>query len=120
MAGRITTHVLDTGRGKPAAGMKIELYRITGDSTWELVAESLTNENGRTTAPLLESSGVVPGVYELRFGAGAYLKQVYNSGLSEQPLWDIIPIRFHIADAEQHYHIPLLIAPGGYSTYRGS
>ncbi|MFB5758783.1 hydroxyisourate hydrolase [Paenibacillus medicaginis] len=120
MAGRITTHVLDTGRGKPAAGMQIELYCITGDNTWELVAESLTNENGRSVSPLLEGPEVVPGLYELRFGAGVYLKQVYNSGISEQPLWDIIPIRFRIADAEQHYHIPLLVAPGGYSTYRGS
>ncbi|MFB5676118.1 hydroxyisourate hydrolase [Paenibacillus terreus] len=120
MAGRITTHVLDTGRGKPAAGVQIELYRLTADGTAELAAESSTNEDGRTAAPLLEGQGVAPGVYELRFGAGVYLKKVYELGVSEQPLWDIIPIRFRVADAEQHYHIPLLIAPGGYSTYRGS
>ncbi|MDP4098718.1 hydroxyisourate hydrolase [Paenibacillus sp. P96] len=118
--GRITTHVLDTGRGKPAAGMRIELHRASANGILELAAECMTNEDGRTSVPLLQGEGVQQGVYELRFEAGAYLKQTYDSGISDETLWDTIPIRFRVTETQQHYHIPLLIAPGGYSTYRGS
>ncbi len=116
--GRLSTHVLDTARGKPAAGVGITLYRITGQSHRKLV-EAVTNSDGRTDAPLLQGAGLKAGSYELVFHAGAYLRASGQAGAG--PLFlDEIPIRFGIADAEQHYHVPLLLSPFGYSTYRGS
>jgi 5-hydroxyisourate hydrolase len=115
--GRLTTHVLDTARGMPAAGLFIELWDI--ESAPRLLKSVTTNSDGRTDKPLLADAEFKPGVFELRFMAGAYLKQ---SGLHmEEPAFlDVIPIRFGIADASQHYHVPLLLSPFGYSTYRGS
>ena len=115
--GRLTTHVLDTAAGKPAAGLTIELYRV--GSTTERVAVATTNADGRAPQPLLEGSAFVPGTYELRFHAGDYLR---GSGvLTPDPAFlDIVPIRFGIASANEHYHVPLLLSPYGYSTYRGS
>lgn len=116
--GRLSTHVLDTARGKPAAGVGITLYRITGQSHRKLV-EAVTNADGRTDAPLLQGNGLKAGSYELVFHAGAYLRASGQAGAG--PLFlDEIPIRFGIADADQHYHVPLLLSPFGYSTYRGS
>lgn len=116
--GYLTTHVLDTARGKPAAGMKIALYRVSGASR-EKIAEAVTNDDGRTDAPILPKGKFAPGTYELVFFAGAYLDRVGVPPESPRFL-DEIPIRFGISDAEAHYHVPLLLSPFGYATYRGS
>lgn len=115
--GRLTTHVLDTAAGKPAAGMKIELWR-TGNDPMHLKTLT-TNEDGRVDGPILNGGDFRPGVYELRFHAGDYLSSS-GARLPEPAFLDIIPIRFGIADAGAHYHVPLLLSPYGYSTYRGS
>ena len=116
--GRLSTHVLDTARGKPAAGAKIMLYRVSGQSHRK-VKQVVTNTDGRTDGPLLEGDALEAGVYELVFCAGDYLRA---SGQADEAVLflDEIPIRFGVPDASQHYHVPLLIAPFGYSTYRGS
>lgn len=116
--GRLTTHVLDTARGAPAAGVKIALYRISGQSHRK-IAETVTNADGRTDAPMLAGDKLVPGRYELVFFAGDYLRASGQAGEGELFL-DEIPIRFGVPDAGQHYHVPLLISPFAYSTYRGS
>lgn len=118
MAGRLTTHVLDTARGKPAAGVRIALYRIEGDSRAK-IAETLTNQDGRTDAPMLAGEALREGVYELVFAAGDYLRDSGQAAGAVLFLGDI-PIRFGVADASQHFHVPLLISPFAYSTYRGS
>lgn len=111
--GKLTTHVLDTALGKPAAGLHIEVWQ------GELVKSVVTNADGRADAPLLEGADFTAGQYELRFFAGDYLRS-QGSKLLEPLFLDIIPIRFGIADASQHFHVPLLLSPFGYSTYRGS
>lgn len=115
--GRLTTHVLDTASGLPAAGLRIALYRVSGNSHRKLL-EAVTNADGRCDAPLLEGKSFQPGQYELIFFAGDYLR---SSGvaLPDIPFLDQIPIRFGMAEP-RHYHVPLLISPYGYSTYRGS
>jgi len=116
--GRLTTHVLDTARGKPAAGVKIMLYRVSGNSHRK-IAETVTNADGRTDTPMLTGTEFTVGTYELVFCAGDYLRA---SGQAEGEVLflDEIPIRFGVPDAAQHYHVPLLISPFAYSTYRGS
>lgn len=116
--GRLSTHVLDTAKGKPAAGVKIMLYRISGQSHRK-VKEFVTNADGRTDGPLLEGEKLEAGIYELVFCAGDYLRATGQSG-QDVLFLDEIPIRFGVPDASQHYHVPLLISPFGYSTYRGS
>jgi len=111
--GLLTTHVLDTATGRPATGLKIEIWGET------LLKTILTNADGRADAPLLEGVAFKVGQYELRFFAGDYLRQ-QNLNLSEPLFLDVIPIRFGVSDAESHYHVPLLLSPFGYSTYRGS
>lgn len=116
--GRLSTHVLDTAKGKPAAGVKITLYRLSGQSHRK-VKEAVTNSDGRTDGPMLEGAELTAGSYELVFAAGDYLRasgQAANGVL----FLDEIPIRFGVPDATQHYHVPLLISAFGYSTYRGS
>ena len=117
-AGRVTTHVLDTARGKPAAGVKITLYRISGQSHRK-IAETVTNADGRTDAPMLAGDALKVGSYELVFSAGDYLR-ASGQATGEVLFLDEIPIRFGVPDAGQHYHVPLLISPFAYSTYRGS
>ena len=117
-AGRLTTHVLDTASGKPAAGLSIALYALQGDAR-SLIKSVSTNDDGRCDAPLLEGESMSTGHYEIVFHAGDYLRQIGVS-LPEPAFLDIIPIRFGISDADAHYHVPLLISPYGYSTYRGS
>jgi 5-hydroxyisourate hydrolase len=114
---RLSTHVLDTAKGKPAAGLKIELYFL-GESRQHLKTV-ITNNDGRTDEPLLSGDSIPTGIYELIFHAGDYLRA---SGvlLPEPAFLDDIIIRFGIADASGHYHVPLLLSPFGYSTYRGS
>ena len=116
--GRLSTHVLDTAKGKPAAGVKIMLYRVSGQSHRKL-KEVVTNADGRSDGPLLEGDKLEPGIYELVFCAGSYLRESGQGGEGVLFL-DEIPIRFGVVDASQHYHVPLLISPFGYSTYRGS
>ena len=109
--GRLTTHVLDTSAGRPAAGVRITLRRC-GAQGPEILATVATNADGRCDAPLLEGPALTEDIYELTFAVGAY----FGTGT----FLDEVPVRFRVEDAEQHYHIPLLIAPYGYSTYRGS
>ncbi len=115
--GRLTTHVLDTARGCPAAGLRVELFRHA-DGARMPVAQALTNADGRCDAPLLEGEAFRPGEYELVFHAGAYLDETGPAAGGPRFL-DLIPIRFGIAE-DGHYHVPLLLSPFGYSTYRGS
>jgi 2-oxo-4-hydroxy-4-carboxy-5-ureidoimidazoline decarboxylase len=116
--GRLTTHVLDLMRGRPAAGMRIELYRIGADGpeSRKRLRDVRTNADGRTDGPLLEGDELREGMYELVFHAGDYFR---DTG-ADIGFLDEVPVRFRIADPTAHYHVPLLAAPGGYSTYRGS
>ena len=114
MMGKLTTHVLDTAKGCPAQGLAIDVLR---DDT--LLRSVTTNADGRIDGPILEGEALFCGQYELRFHAGDYLRRT-TPGLKEPLFLDIIPIRFGIADASQHYHVPLLLSPFSYSTYRGS
>ena len=115
--GRLTTHVLDTMAGTPAAGLAIELWTV-GEGARRLRTVT-TNADGRVDAPLLEGGALLAGRYELRFRAGAYLRA--RHGVDADPLFlDEIPVRFGIADPDRHYHVPLLLSAYGYSTYRGS
>jgi len=117
MAGYLTTHVLDTAQGRPAAGLTVELYRIEGDSR-SLIRAVQTNADGRTDTPILPEEEFAAGVYELVFHAGDYLDARFSPPDAPRFL-DEVPIRFGLAE-ENHYHVPLLISPFGYSTYRGS
>jgi 5-hydroxyisourate hydrolase len=109
--GKLTTHVLDTARGQPGAGIPVELYRLENE-TGTLVAKATTNRDGRTDAPLLEGASLRSGTYQLVFRIGAYF--------AGEGFLDAVPIRFTIADAAAHYHVPLLCSPWSYTTYRGS
>ncbi len=117
--GRLTTHVLDTAHGRPAAGLRLCLYRIGSMGVRTLVVEAVTNADGRTDAPLMAGDAFRTGHYELVFQAGAYFADA-GAALADPPFLDEVPIRFGIADAEGHYHVPLLVSPWSYSTYRGS
>ena len=115
--GKLTTHVLDTALGKPAEGIKIALYRVSGMSH-KKIAETVTNSDGRTDTPILPEGKFKKGTYELIFFAGDYLRATGQA--AAEPLFlDQIPIRFGMSE-DAHYHVPLLLSPHGYSTYRGS
>jgi 5-hydroxyisourate hydrolase len=118
--GKLTTHVLDTALGKPASGLAIELWHL--DEPPQLLKTLVTNSDGRVDGALLEGNSFGRGTYELRFRAGDYLRQQHPAlNAAADPLFlDVIPIRFGIADASQHFHVPLLLQPFGYATYRGS
>ncbi|MBY3307634.1 hydroxyisourate hydrolase [Rhizobium laguerreae] len=113
--GRLTTHVLDTAQGKPAHGLHIDLYRIEDDRPRHLKSVE-TNDDGRCDAPLLVGETMEPGIYELRFHAGDYFRSL---GAPAEFL-NLIPIRFGMTEKHAHYHVPLLLSPYSYSTYRGS
>jgi 5-hydroxyisourate hydrolase len=117
-SGKLTTHVLDTASGNPAADLEITLYSA-GDWGLSEIKKVITNSDGRCDAPLLEGETLKSGVYELHFAAGDYLRAVGNT-LPEPAFLDLVPIRFGVADEDSHYHVPLLISSYGYSTYRGS
>lgn len=108
MSGRLTTHVLDTARGRPAPGVGISLRRDGA-----LLSETVTNAEGRTDAPLLEGDAFTAAVYEITFAMGAYFAQTPG-------FLDFVPVRFTVTDPDEHHHVPLLVSPWSYSTYRGS
>lgn len=115
---RLSTHVLDTMHGKPAAGVKLELYVLNGE-TRRLVKAETTNADGRTDAPLLSGADYKPGQYELVFHIGEYFRRL-GVALAAPNFLDTVPLRFGMAEADGHYHVPLLASPWSYSTYRGS
>ena len=115
--GRLTTHVLDVARGRPGAGITIELYAFDGERRF--LRATTTGEDGRCPRPLLEGDAMVKGAYELVFHAGDYFRDA-GIELADLPFFDRVVIRFGIASPEQHYHVPLLLSPYGYTTYRGS
>ncbi len=117
--GRLSTHVLDTANGRPAAGISIALYRIDASGGRTLVKTVVTNSDGRTDAPLLIDAACIAGTYELVFETAAYFR-TSNAALADPPFLDVVPLRFSIADPAGHYHVPLLVSPWSYSTYRGS
>lgn len=117
-AGRLTTHVLDTATGLPAAGLQVDLFRLNGEEPI-LTVTATTNADGRCDAPLLAGDGMVAGIYQLVFAAGDYFRA--RGLLLAEPLFlDLIPLRFGISEPARHYHVPLLLSPFGYTTYRGS
>lgn len=118
MAG-LSTHILDTSTGRPAANVKIELFK--GDQSAPVLT-CTTNADGRTDNPLIEAGQLIEGVYELRFHAGDYFRSGHagQSDTSDVLFLDVVVIRFGVAHTDQHYHVPLLLSPFGYSTYRGS
>ena len=118
MTGRLTTHVLDTMAGRPAAGIAVSLFRLAGGERQAVIATK-TDADGRCGAPLLENDAMTAGTYELYFQVADYFTS-RNVELPDPPFLDVVPIRFGIGDVSAHYHVPLLISPYGYSTYRGS
>jgi 5-hydroxyisourate hydrolase len=116
---RLSTHVLDTMNGRPAAGVKIALYRLEDGEARSLVKEVVTNADGRTDAPLLTGDDCKTGQYELVFRIGDYFRGL-GASLPQPAFLDVVPLRFGIAEADGHYHVPLLASPWSYSTYRGS
>jgi 5-hydroxyisourate hydrolase len=120
VTGLLTTHVLDTARGRPAAGMALELARIDHNGDRQVLKRVHANSDGRTDAPLLEGDELVHGVYEIVFGVGEYFTGPSGAGSADPPFLGLVPVRFGIADPSVHYHVPLLTSPWSYSTYRGS
>ncbi|MBK8742873.1 MAG: hydroxyisourate hydrolase [Betaproteobacteria bacterium] len=116
---RLSTHVLDTAHGVPAGGVRLALHRIRDDGGNELVAERTTNQDGRTDAPLLAGAAIPTGRYRITFHAGDYFR-ARGVQLPDPPFVDVVELHFGIADAAGHYHVPLLVSPWSYSTYRGS
>jgi 2-oxo-4-hydroxy-4-carboxy-5-ureidoimidazoline decarboxylase len=116
--GRLSTHVLDTHAGRPAVGIAIELYEFAGENA-HCIETAITNADGRTDKPLIGDRPLPIGRYELRFAMGNHFRsRGIDSG--DPPFFDIVPLRFSIAEPEGHYHVPLLCTPWSYSTYRGS
>ncbi len=114
MPGKLTTHVLDLTNGRPAAGMRIELWNLDGKP--HQLKAVVTNLDGRTDEPLLASVGMTVGTYELLF----FVKDYFVTHHKDSPFLDRVPVRFAIADAKAAYHVPLLVTPWAYQTYRGS
>jgi len=117
MAGKLTTHVLDTAHGRPAAGMRIELHRLERGEKIPL-GDCLTNADGRPSSPLLSGGAMTPGKYRLLFHVGAYFTAAGSADGGK--FLDVVPVLFRIDDADANYHVPLLASPWAYSTYRGS
>ena len=119
--GRLTTHVLDTANGHPAAGVRVRVYAVTEDVGAErrLLHDAMTNADGRCDAPLLEGGDFKVGHYEIVFGAGSYFAAL-GASLPQPAFVGDVVLRFGIADAASHYHVPLLVSPWSWSTYRGS
>ena len=117
--GHLSTHVLDTAAGRPAAGIPVSLHRVGRDGTAIEIAALQTNADGRTDVPLMAGVAFKPGIYEVHFAVAAYFSRS-GALLPSPPFLDVIPIRFAIADPDGHYHVPLLVSPWSYCTYRGS
>lgn len=117
--GRLTTHVLDTAAGRPAAGLALTLFALEGDEGRRPLARAVTNADGRLDAPLLGPGTMRTGRFELVFEVAAYFR-ARGVNLPDPPFLEAVPIRFGIADPDAHYHVPLLVSPYGYTTYRGS
>ena len=115
----LTTHVLDVTRGGPASGVRVELYELGKDGARRLIKTETTNADGRTDKPLIAGTDARVGAFELLFHAGDYFRG-QGAALADPPFLDVVPIRFAIADPASHYHVPLLVSPWSYSTYRGS
>jgi len=115
----LTTHVLDTSRGCPAAGLRIDFSRLDADGRTRLIRTVTTNADGRVDAPLLGPADMELGRYELLFHVGDYFRSV-GGAQTQRPFLDQVPVRFTIAEPATHYHVPLLVSPYGYVTYRGS
>jgi len=116
--GRLTTHVLDTARGLPASGITVTLYRNLGER-YALIRDAVTNADGRCDEPLLEGAAFAPGRYRLLFAMGAYFAKA-GFALPDPPFVGDVVLDFGIAEAAAHYHVPLLVSPWSWSTYRGS
>ncbi len=116
--GRLTTHVLDTAQGKPGAGIRLTLHRNLGER-YALVGDAITNTDGRCDVPLLEGAAFTSGRYRLVFACGEYFA-AQGLALPDPPFVDEVVLDFGVADASLHYHVPLLVSPWSYSTYRGS
>jgi 2-oxo-4-hydroxy-4-carboxy-5-ureidoimidazoline decarboxylase len=117
--GRLSTHVLDTHGGRPAPGVAIELFEVASSGGTHLVSRTITNADGRTDHPLIAEQPIPIAEYELRFGIGAYFARQAIS-VTDPPFLGVVPIRFAVAEPEAHYHIPIIVTPWSYSTYRGS
>ena len=117
--GRLSTHVLDTHSGRPAAGVAIELLELSVSGEPRVIARGMSNRDGRTDAPLIGDRPLPIGRYELRFHVGGYFARL-KARQDDPPFLDVVPVRFAIAEPEGHYHVPLLVTPWSYSTYRGS
>jgi len=118
--GKLTTHILDTANGKPASGVVIELFRLSPSLSSTRLVSATSNADGRCDVPLLEGDAFKPGVYEILFYIGDYFREAQGASLPEPPFLDTVVIRVGLADAQSHYHVPLLVSPWSYSTYRGS
>lgn len=116
---RLSTHVLDTARGRPATGVGVTLHRLDADGGRVLVTRTVTNGDGRTDAPLLAEAAFRPGTYEIAFEVGAYFTGT-GEAPPDPPFLDVVPVRVTLAAGAKGYHIPLLVSPWSYSTYRGS
>jgi 5-hydroxyisourate hydrolase len=114
MSGKLSTHVLDTANGRPAAGLKIQLWRIEPKER-QLLKEAITNQDGRTDTPLLLGDELKIGVYELVFHVAPYFSKTCEDAFLQE-----VPVRFRILNPEENYHVPLLVSPWSYTTYRGS
>lgn len=117
--GRLSTHVLDATIGKPASNVAIELHRLVSEGVWDAVKQTSTNTDGRTDEPLLINDAFKPGTYRLSFHIGDYFRKAGRPPV-EPAFLDIVPLRFTIAEPDGQYHVPLLVTPWSYSTYRGS
>jgi 5-hydroxyisourate hydrolase len=115
----VTTHVLDVTSGWPAQGVRVQLYELADGSERTLVADVVTNADGRTDKPLLSADQARAGRFELIFHAGDYFRR-QRTEMADPPFLDVIPIRFGVANPQAHYHVPLIVSPWSYSTYRGS
>ncbi len=115
----VTTHVLDVTIGRPAQGVRVEFYELGSGSERKLIVDIVTNADGRTDKPLVSADEARAGRFELIFHAGDYFRR-RRAELADPPFLDVIPIRFGLADLQAHYHVPLLVSPWSYSTYRGS
>ncbi|MGF1695371.1 hydroxyisourate hydrolase [Vibrio kyushuensis] len=116
--GKLTTHVLDTMKGTPGSEIKVELFKFDGEQ-YQPIGQTFTNDDGRTNKPLLEDEQFVPGKYQLVFHVASYFEG-QGVNLDDVPFLDDVVIRFGLSDEDSHYHVPLLVSPYSFSTYRGS